>query len=216
MLNPVEEEYLRTFHLTPQETRTPPQPPVTDRTPTATDLCTTLAAAPVRDHSPRCHRYRSPYGTSSSAPHTSRHLFRPPTRTTGRASPGRFTLSWGGPNAPIWVRPRATVPKCLSPSVLATVPASFFVAHRAVSTRISETAKPDKFMGRETSKLCPVHSSAVSMAFDSRPRKFIDQPTAVTSAHLLPLRHLPSRCNPTLVASPNRLFRVIGVSLSTS
>src|SRR5882724_5019086 len=27
-LNPVEEEYLRTFHLTPQETRTPPQPPV--------------------------------------------------------------------------------------------------------------------------------------------------------------------------------------------
>src|SRR5882724_10514352 len=36
----------------------------------------------------------------------------------------------------------------------------------------SETAKPDKFTGREQSKLCPFIVSCV-MAFDSQPRKFV-------------------------------------------
>src|SRR5882724_7940250 len=93
-LNPVEEEYLRTFRLTPQGTRTPPQPSGPIAPQPRPDLCTTLAASPVGTIPPDAAGTASPYGTSSSAP-----------RTTGCASPGRIPSWLGGPNAPIWVHP---------------------------------------------------------------------------------------------------------------
>jgi len=77
----------------------------------------------------------------------------------------------------------------------------------------SETAKPEKFMGREPSQLCPFIISCI-MAFDSRPHKFVTECQQVTYApsYLTDMAmlwwqpHLIAQLEPEFMVELNNLF----------
>jgi len=193
-LNPVEEEYLPTFHLTPQGTRTPPQPSV--------------PIAPQQRPT-----YVPPWPPAQSGPFPPMPPAQPapmapvpvPLAPPGAPPQAAYPPGWGAPMPPYGYAPTQPYPNAYPP-VYWPPYLPHFVAPQGSLDEDSETAKPDKFTGRDPSKLRPFIVSCV-MAFDSRPRKFTTdrQRVSFAASYLSDIAML--WWQPTLVAFPEPSIR---------
>jgi len=177
MLNPVEEEYLRTLHLTPQMARNapqplvsvtpqlqstyiPPWPPVQSKMlppmPPMQPVPMAPAPVPLMPVAPPQAFYIAPPVTPPAMP---------PQFVGQGYPPGGGALMPQYGHAPVQPYPNTYPPAYWPPYLL------HYMAPQGGFNKDSETAKPNKFTGRDPSKLCPFIVSCV-MAFDSRPCKF--------------------------------------------